>query len=298
MLRRILRSPIRYAYKALKIVSPSGTWFDLMYALIDHIRSHRRVPRYRCPKLFNDHLFRLKTDGSLLDPVRQFITDKEHARHYIASMVGGEYTLRTLNVLRTAADVDRFVVNEVPCVIKPTHMSGPVLFCRSSADSLDRSLMKKWLRADYYRGSRESNYRYLRRKIIVEEFFPKDGNSVPLDYKVHCFYGAPRVIQVDAGRFCEHTRNFYDPDWHRLDLEWAHPAGSQDVERPRLLETMLMLAAKLSEPFSFVRVDMYTDDTQVKVGEITNCPEGAKGSMRSREMELMLGSMFSEICDL
>ena len=269
-----------------------------MYALIDHIRSHRRVPRYRSPKLFNDHLFRLKTDGSLLDPVRQFITDKEYAKHHIASMVGGEYTLRTLNVLRTAAEVDGFVMSEVPCVIKPTHMSGRRLFCRSSEDLLDRSLMKQWLRTDYYRDSRESNYRYLRRKIIVEEFFSKDGKSVPLDYKVHCFCGAPRVIQVDVGRFCEHTRNFYDPGWHRLDLEWAHPAGAQDVERPRLLETMLMLAAKLSEPFSFVRIDMYTDDTQVKVGEITNCPESANGSMRPQEMELMLGSMFSEICDL
>ena len=36
-----------------------------------------------------------------------------------------EYTLETFEVLRSETDVESFVVKEAPCVIKPTHMSGP-----------------------------------------------------------------------------------------------------------------------------------------------------------------------------
>jgi hypothetical protein len=40
---------------------------------------------------------------------------------------------------------------------------------------------------------------------------------------------------------------------------------------------MLAVARALSAPFSFVRVDLYSDDRRVLVGEITNCSANAGG---------------------
>ena len=41
----------------------------------------------------------MKKDGTLLDPLRQFVTDKEYVKYYIASVVGWQHTIETYKVL-------------------------------------------------------------------------------------------------------------------------------------------------------------------------------------------------------
>ena len=201
----------RRAAFVLRYVLPTTGWGDYVYTLISYVFRLRRIPRITNPRLFNDHLLRLKLSRALSDPLRQFITDKEYVKQYIRGSVGEEYTLTTFAVLRTDVEIDRFTVDHVPCVIKPTHLSGSsILFCFDRDVRIDRHKMKQWLRCDYYRRSREINYRYLQPKVIVEEFFSTDGRTVPQDYKFFCFRGVPKLIQVDSNRFTAHTRNFYD----------------------------------------------------------------------------------------
>ena len=38
---------------------------------------------------------------------------------------------------------------------------------------------------------------------------------------------------------------------------------------------MINIAKKLSEPFDFIRVDLYSNDKRIYVGELTNCPGNA-----------------------
>ena len=52
------------------------------------LRKQGRRPNPYEPQRFTDYLYRLKTDGSLLDPLCQFVTDKEFAKLYIQNMVG------------------------------------------------------------------------------------------------------------------------------------------------------------------------------------------------------------------
>lgn len=35
------------------------------------------------------------------------------------------------------------------------------------------------------------------------------------DYKVVCFNGKAKLIQVHKGRFINHTQDFYDSSWNR-----------------------------------------------------------------------------------
>lgn len=273
---------------------PAARWSDPILSVLEFVIRHRRLPRVREPVLFNDHLLKLKIDGSLLDPLRQFVTDKEYVKHYIAGVVGNEYTLKTFEVLRDEADVDQFVVKTTPCVIKPTHMSGPVLLCFDPGMAIDGSLLRRWLRSDYYQSSREANYRFLEPKIIIEEFFSGDRRTVPQDYKIFCFHGQPRLIEVDADRFVNHTRNFYDTAWNRLQLTVKYPAGDAADPKPTLLNTMLDVARDLSMPFSSIRVDMYASDDILKVGELTNCHGGGGELIRPEGAELWLGGLFTK----
>ena len=137
--------------------------------------------------------------------------------------------------------------------------------------------------------SRSQEYKYLKPKIIVEEFFSKDGRTAPNDYKVYCFNGVPRFIQVDSDLFVDHSRNLYDTSWRRLPYTLRHPARPQDDSRPPQLERMLDVASKLSRAFSFIEVDLYTDGTRVKVGELTNCPGGSNARIRPSSGEYALG---------
>ena len=155
---------------------------------------------------------------------------------------------------------------------------------------MDRELLRHWLRLDNYRKTREQNHKYLRPKIIVEEFFSEDGRTVPSDYKVFCFDGVPKFISFDVGRFVNLTSNLYDDAWNRLPYALLRPTRTQDDPPPAQLERMLNIASKLSKPFSFISVDLYTDGTAVKVGELTNCPESSNGRITPSSGEYALGS--------
>ena len=279
--------------RRLRAYLPPGTLGDTLYSTLRYIVGQRRIPRYRNPRLFNDCLFRLRNDGTLLSPLRQFVTDKEYVKAYIGGTVGWQYAVPTLAIARSDEEIDKLSLSSFPCVIKPAHMSGQVILVRDENEEFDRAVLKRWLRTDYYLVSRESNYRYLEPKILVEDFFDDSGRPVPRDFKVHCFGGVPRLIQVDSGRFASHTRNWYDVSWKRLDLEWAYPQGHVADARPKCLDVMLELARSLSHSLSYIRVDMYTDDSTVKVGELTSCPDGAKRRMRPRSVELWIGELLA-----
>ena len=74
---------------------------------------------------------------------------------------------------------------------------GRVLLQMTPDDLLNRDLLKAWLRYDYYRNTREQNYKYLTPKVIIEEFITDDGKNPVPDYKISCFGGVPQLIQVD-----------------------------------------------------------------------------------------------------
>ena len=270
---------------------PRNAWGDREFCRRRYIRKQGRRPDPRDPQRLNDYLYRLKVDGSLLDPVCQLVTDKEFAKQYIEHAVGSDYLLETYRILRNAADIGAFVPDRVPCVVKPTHLSGPVLFHTDPDETIDRDLLYAWLNRERYSSTREANYRYLQPKIIVEEFFSEDGASAPKDYKLFCFYGVPKLIQVDDGRFHRHTRNFYDVRWKRLPVTYRYPAGPED-EEPPLLEEMLSVVSRLAAKFSFVRVDLYASRTRVCVGELTFCPEGANAPFLPDAADIELGKLF------
>ena len=154
--------------------------------------------------------------------------------------------------------------------------------------------MKRWLGANYYRHSREKNYKYLRPKIIVEEFFSEDGRTPPHDYKVFCFHGRPKIIQVDSGRFQGHTRISTTPRGIVFPSQSSTRRKHPETTGRLTLGLMLDVARQLSRAFPSIRVDMYTIDRHVKVGELTNCPDGGSGKVLPADAEVWLGALFEK----
>ena len=284
---------LRWTSRALKFCIPETQWGDRLYSRIHFLYMNGRLPRFHRPKSFNDHIFRLRAGPEAEDALRQRVCDKLLVKDYIARTVGPEYALETFEVLATDRDIDRFAPNRFPCIIKPTHASGGVVILRDADDALDKDLLKSWLRLTYYGVHRERVYRAVEKGIIVEELFSDDGFTPPNDYKVFCFGGRPKFIQVDVDRFTAHKRSLYTLDWRRLPLTYRHPLGSE-VARPTALDEMVDLAGRLSEPFSFIRVDFFYAQGRLKVGELTNTPGAANCMIRPLDAELRLGRLFAD----
>lgn len=244
---------------------PKTETFDNLIALLFFLRVHRRLPKPRGGGL-NDCLYYLKTTGELSDPLRVLVSDKELVKDYVAKKVGDEYNVPTLGVVRSFEEA---LTYDFPadCVIKPTHMSGPVQFRKHGAP-VDFDEIRQWFATNYYHFGRESNYRELRPKLIVEPYI--FGETGPEDFKILCVRGEPKLIQVDIDRYGTHTRNVYTPDWQIQPFVNTYPLG-KGVPRPKMLDEMLRIASALSEDFNLMRVDVYTDDQSVLVGELTNC---------------------------
>lgn len=264
---------------------PKNRLGDKVYALHNFAKVHKRFPENN---KFNDKLYKIKTTKEIYDPLRVFVTDKEYVKLYIKAIVGDQYNVPTLDILRSEADIDNFTPNQ-NCVIKPTHSTGKHIF-HENGTPIDKAIMKNWLRHNYYIKSREANYKYLNPKIIIEPMlFDK---KMAIDYKVFCVNGKPKMIKVDFDRHIEHLRKFYDIHWNPLPFSWNSPPTNKTLQKPKKLNEMLDVASSLSEKFSFVRVDFYIIDKHIYVGEITNCDGGAKNVFYPKSGE----QMATDIC--
>ncbi len=131
---------------------------------IRFVSKHRRRPTDAL--VLNDVLYRIKTNGELRNPLRVFTTDKEFMKLYVSALIGPDYNAPTLAVLRSRQEVQDYAFPD-RCIAKPTHSSGRYQTV-AAGDRVDRLEICSWFSHDYYRGSREENYRTLSKKVIVE----------------------------------------------------------------------------------------------------------------------------------
>jgi hypothetical protein len=234
--------------------------------------------------LINDYLHRMKTEGELDDVLRQYVSDKEFAKSFINYQLGYEATPRTYAVFENPDDFTTQGLSR-PCVLKPSHLSGRVVYF-DPAQGLDdkqyRTVMECF-EMSWYRETRESNYKHLRRRVIAEEIVGE--RETIKDYKVFCLNGAPRLVQVDRARHTDHSRVIYTPDWQPLDLTFNGVPLGKIEPRPEALPQILDHARRLSALFGFLRVDFYLTPQRVYVGELTNCHNNALNQFPDLEQE-------------
>lgn len=281
-------------WRELDHLLPNTAWGDRLMTWSRFVATHRRLP-HPDGTLLNDRLYRIKTSGALDDPLCVLTSDKELVKLYVAAVLGDSYNVPTLQVLRSVAACEQYAF-PARCIVKATHTSGGPIRRRDS-EPIDMGRIAAWFATNYYRSSRESNYRRLVPKVIVEPFVFDDDN--PNDYKIFCVAGMPRMLQVDTDRHARHTRTLFDTRWKPLPYAYKYPLPTVMPSRPPNLDAMLDAAARLSARFGLVRVDLYSNGRDFRVGELTHCPESANGAFHPAEGEhtvsaLLFGSALSE----
>jgi TupA-like ATPgrasp len=260
---------------------PKTQWGDNLIHLERFLTAHGRFP-HKPYSAFHDTLFHIKAGRESLDPMRRLVSDKEHVKRYIAATVGEERNVPTFAVLRSRKEANDY---QYPhrCVIKPTHASGELLL-RKEGEGLDKRRITSWFDLDYYEMTRERNYKGLLPKVIVEPFaFDREA---PDDFRFFCVNGVPKMIFYDQNdNTIERFRSVLDTNWEQLPFSLKCQQRSPPP-RPCCLDGMLEAAARLAAPFSFIRVDFYTDGNRFHVGELTNCHAAAMQTFVPRDSEL------------
>lgn len=231
------------------------------------------------PQTFNEKLQWLK-----LHDRRQIYTtmvDKYSAKHWAANIIGDKYIVPSFESWKSADEID---LSSLPdkFVLKTNHDQGGVVVC-ANREYFDlpaaKKLLASHLKQNLYWYGREWPYLNVEPLIFAEQYLnqsmsiqsePTRDDSPLNDYKVLCFAGTPKFIQLHKGRSSFHTQDIYDTHWNLTDITQPDtpPSGHLDPA-PACLDEMLNLSAKLSEGFPHLRVDWYLTNEGLKLGELT-----------------------------
>lgn len=254
------------------------------------------------PKNFTEKIQWLKIND--VTPLKTELADKYLVRDWIKRKIGDKYLVPLLGVWNNANNID---FDKLPdkFVLKANHGSGMNIVIKDKKSltpekirSLKR-VMNIWLRRNFGAPGLEVQYIDIPRKIIAEKYIEQsDGNLV--DYKMHCFNGVPKFIQVIGNRnLRSHTGYQINKDFNWNSLDWIfedYPRYQTSPPKPDCLQELYDIAKDLSQGFAYVRVDMYDVDGKIYFGEMTFTPASGyymeKGTWTDK-VNLEIGKMIT-----
>lgn len=247
------------------------------------------------PRTFNEKMQWLKLHDR--KPIYTKMVDKYEAKKYVAEIIGEEYIIPTLGVWDRFDEIN-FDALPDQFVLKTTHDSGGVIICRDKkALDMDaaREKLSKSLEHNFYYRFREWPYKDVKPRIIAEKCLTDESKNDLRDYKVLCFGGEPKLIELHAGRFTSHqTQDFYDTEWNKTTISQTGITSFQvntiAAPKPVNLKEMLDLSKTLSKGMIHIRVDWYSVFGKLYFGELTFYDGSGLDAWDKAEDDLLLGS--------
>jgi hypothetical protein len=222
--------------------------------------------------------------------------DKIEVRDFIRDYIGEEYVIPLYGVYSDFSEIPQREL-PLPCIIKTNHDSGNYVIVRD-IENINWDKVKYdfiWaLRVDYYWFQREWQYQKIERRILVEQLLSDESGRIPDDFKFNCFNGKVEFIYVANDREGENRRFIFNKDWELLPFSWGskwkEKSSSESVPAiPSNLEQMIIIAEKIAQYYLYVRVDLYSLNNRIYVGEITHTHGGGFDRIYPKEWDFQLG---------
>jgi hypothetical protein len=244
----------------------------------------------KSPQTFSEKIQWLKLYGGLEN--YGHVVDKYEARLYIKNIVGEEYLIPLLGVYTKSEEID-YSVLPTSFIMKATHGSGWNILVRDKSKENFKHInrrLDKWLNTNYFKISKESNYKNIKPRIVIEEII-ENSLGKQEEYKFFCFNGNVEFVQYDEYINGIRYRNIYTTNWEKKEIVFKYPHIPNNVKRPIKLEEMISMAKLLSKDFDFARIDLYLIEDKIYFGEITLTPGGGFQKFSEYEYDLYLGSL-------
>jgi len=215
------------------------------------------------------------------------LTDKVEMRKYVTDADFGNYLPILYYVGNEAIKIP---FDDLPSsfIVKPNHASGHVIFVDSQHPRHKQEIIntcREWLNFSRYERGRESPYKAIEAKIIVEQHLG-DNATLPV-YKFYCFRGKSNYILVGKSYFTKNKKNAaYNAKWEKIEI--AAPSDRQeDFPKPPQLKEMLQLASELSNSFDFLRVDLYNVSGKIFISELTVTPAAGSDKFLGKQNKIL-----------
>ena len=280
----------RSLYKVLDIL-PDKTVIKLQY-----YASLGRFPNLRNPKRFTEKLQWYKLNYRT--PLMTQCADKYRIRFYLKDKGYEGYVPELYQSCDKFEEID-FEKLPNSFAIKSNNGCGTNIFVKSKSDvDMDKiaAEVSTWNAVSTISVGREWAYQNIEPKIVVEELLvSRDGTQKNdlNDYKILCFNGVPKLLWVDVDRHIDHRRNFYDLEWNDLGVVSDCPNSSVPVPKPYGFEKMIDIAKDIAKDFPFVRVDFYSVNQRIYIGELTFYPWSGCVQYTPDSFDFELGSYFT-----
>lgn len=228
------------------------------------------------------------------------LVDKFEVKKFVSMSVGREYVIPTIGVWDSPEDI---CWSSLPnqFVLKTTHGGGRcgVVICKDK-NNLDYNKvineLKDSMNNDISKSFLEWPYSGVSKKVIAEKYMEQEDGSELKEYKFFCFDGVPQFLYVrhKNKKTGESFINYINPDWtpsfiKRCDI---HPSETLPP-KPIALESMLLLARKLSDGICFARIDLYEINGNVYFSEITLFPSSGLLPFDLMQTDLKIGELLN-----
>lgn len=252
------------------------------------------------PKTLNEKINWLKLYYT--HPLATQFADKFEVREYIINTIGKKYLVPLLYKTENYRDIKPENLPDTPFIIKTNHDSSGGIIIHDKNDKHNwkeiQNIFRSRMLQNFYWDGRERQYKGIKPILIVEKLLTDEKGTLPADYKVHCFNGKVRMINVDMGRSTKnHYRNWYNKKWEREPYSWSSvlsdgkqtKPSSLDIEKPKLLEEMCELSERLVKGFPYLRADWYIYNNQLYFGELTFHHNGGMRPIQPKTWDAKLG---------
>lgn len=267
----------QYANKAINACKKQGLTIDL-----------------ENPKTIQDKLNWLNIYDT--NPLKTLCADKIKVHNYCKDVIGKDICIPIIKIYNDAKEIN-FDELSNSFVLKCNHGSGMNIIVKDKNALNEKEAIEKlnmWLSKDFaFWNGFEAHYHDIERKCFAEEYM-NDGNQDLCDYKILCFNGEPKFLQVISDRNNSSKRlNYYDMNLEKCSLSRTDfPAKYSIQDRlPTNFSEMVEYAKKLSQPFKFVRVDFYEINNKVYLGELTFTPGVNYFRYKNPTDEIKVGNM-------
>lgn len=268
-IKTVIKKPSVIPKKVLYFISPvlsDSPYLKMLFRISNGYKLNLSNPR-----TYNEKLQWLKINYR--KPEMTQMVDKFAAKNFARKIIGDEYIVETYGVWNTFEEIDFDKLPE-QFVLKTTHDQGGVVVVINK-DGFDKKAAKekltKHLKVKHYFLTREWPYKDVKPRIMAEALLTDNKLGGLYDYKFYCFHGEPKAMyfshKSESGIY---YLDFFDMNFNKLDIR--RPGFSQsniEFSIPDGWELMKSLARDLSSGFPHIRVDFYSVNGKVYLGELT-----------------------------
>lgn len=277
---KIILEITNIAFEKLSIFIPHNIFSKLTFII-----KNRRFPKKNV--LFNDYIFNKKINSLNYD--KGFFS-KEESKRKVLKLDKSIKIIETLYTIYNLKDLNIIKQRSQDLIFK-SNIGSQSNFILNKDDEINfkvKLLVYLMLKRNHFLRTRENQYKGNINSIIVEPLV-KGGLD---DFKVFCYKQSPKILQVDLGRFNNHSRNFYNfKDGTPLDLTLTHQFNSNFTLDLRIIKSLEDHCFLLSKPFEFIRLDFYIINNEIYFGEFTLNPGNGNESFGSIKQEFLFSNI-------